>query len=165
MEIKKREVIASIVIIAIMLIIGFSISNSIRQNLLEKYHEYDTAIHIDKEELFRYGMRTSIGHAFAYGELTTLDPVTFPEIQGQYSYVKKEEQEYTRHTRTVTETYTDSDGKTKTRTRTEEYWTWDTMTIERLESGHQILVFWIFWILFTAVLVVGFYYLENRWLD
>ena len=241
MEIKKREVIASIVIIAIMLIIGFSISNSIRQNLLEKYHEYDTAIHIDKEELFRYGMRTSIGHAFAYGELTTLDPVTFPEIQGQYSYVKKEEQEYTRHTRTVTETYTDSDGKTKTRTRTEEYWTWDTMrterraatrieflnvefayeqipfpsshhittistgynrrnvyygtdtnfqgtiyttlkdntisetsfycnqtideTIERLESGHQILVFWIFWILFTAVLVVGFYYLENNWLD
>ena len=69
MEIKKREVIASIVIIAIMLIIGFSISNSIRQNLLEKYHEYDTAIHIDKEELFRYGMRTSIGHAFAYGVL------------------------------------------------------------------------------------------------
>lgn len=241
MEIKKREVIASIVIIAMMLIFGFSISNSIRQNLLEKYIEYDTAIHIDEEELFRYGMRTSIGNAFVYGKLGTLDPVTFPEIQGAYSYVEKEEQEYRMHTRTVTETYTDSNGKTKVRTKTETYWTWDTMrterqastrieflnvefaygqipfpssnyittidtgyhkrnvyygtgtdfqgtiytslkentisetsfycnqtideTIERLESGGQILAFWIFWILLTAVLVVGFYYLENKWLD
>lgn len=241
MEIKKREVIASIVIVAIMLILGFSISNSIRQNLLEKYHEYDTAIHVDEEELFRYGMRTNIGNAFVYGNLTTLDPVTFPEIQGAYSYVKKEEQEYRMHTRTVTETYTDSNGKTKTRTKTETYWTWDTMrterkastrieflnvefayeqipfpssnyittidtgyhrrnkyygtdtdfqgtiyttlkdntigetsfycnqtideTIEHLESGHQIVVFWVFWILLIIAAVVGFYYLENKWLD
>lgn len=38
-------------------------------------------------------------------------------------------------------------------------------TIESLESGMEIVIFWILWILLTAVIVVGFYYLDNRWLD
>ena len=83
MEIKKREVIFSVVIIAVMLIIGFTVSGKIRQGLLEEYQEYDTAVQIDSEELFRYGMRTDIGHAFVYGNLKTLDPVTFSEIEGE----------------------------------------------------------------------------------
>lgn len=241
MEIKKREVIFSVVIIAVMLIIGFTVSGKIRQGLLEEYQEYDTAVQIDSEELFRYGMRTDIGHAFVYGNLKTLDPVTFSEIEGEYSYIKKEEQEYRRHSRTVTETYRDSKGNTHTKTKTEYYWTWDTMntekktatrisflnvefvyekipfpsshqittlntgyhkrnvyygtetefqgtiftnlnedtisetsfyqnqtiteTIECLESGYQLMMFWIIWIILTALIVVGFYYLENRWLD
>ena len=241
MEIKKREVIFSVVIIAVMLIIGFTVSGKIRQGLLEEYQEYDTAVQIDSEELFRYGMRTDIGHAFVYGNLKTLDPVTFSEIEGEYSYIKKEEQEYRLHSRIVTETYRDSKGNTHTRTKTEYYWTWDTMntekktatrisflnvefvyekipfpsshqittlntgyhkrnvyygtetefqgtiftnlnedtisetsfyqnqtiteTIECLESGYQLRMFWIIWIILTALIVVGFYYLENRWLD
>lgn len=241
MEVKRREVIFSVVIIAIMLIIGFAISGRIRQGLLEKYQEYDTAVQIDSEELFRYGIKTDIGKAFVYGDLKALDPVNFPEIEGEYSYIKKEEQEYRRHSRTVTETYRDSNGNTHTRTKIEYYWTWDTMrtekktatkiaflnvefayekipfpsshqittlstgyhkrnvyygtetefqgtifttlkentisetsfynnqtiteTIENLESGYQLVIFWIIWILVTALIVVGFYYLENRWLD
>lgn len=241
MEVKKREVIFSIIIIAIMTIIGFSISEVIQRDLLEKYFIYDSAVKIDSEELFRYGMKTSIGNTFVHGELKALDSVTFPEIEGEYSYVKKEEQEYRKHYRTVTKTYTDSKGKTHTKTEMEEYWTWDTMrtekktstrisflnvefeyekipfpashhvqtintgyhkrnvyygtdtvfqgtiftvlkedtinetsfyqnktieeTIESLESGHQILIFWILWIILTCLLVVGFCYMENNWLD
>ena len=240
MEITKREIIASVVIIGLMLSIGFMISESMQQSLLEQYQVYDTAVQIDSEELFRYGMKTDIGHAFVYGDLKTVDPVTFSEIDGQYSYIKKEEQEYRRHSRTVTRTYTDSNGNTKTKTEIEYYWTWDTMrtetktstkisflnvefeysklpfpssnyittldtgyhkrnvyygtgiqfkgtifstlkgntinqtsfyeektiseTIEDLESGYEIILFWIIWIILTAALVVGFYYFENRWL-
>lgn len=241
MEIKRREVIFSIVIIAVLLIVGFTISGRIRQNLLEKYQEYDSAIKIDKEELFLYGMRTNIGNSFVYGELKAVDSVTFSEIDGEYSYVKKEEQEYRRHSRTVTETYKDGNGKSHTRTKTEDYWTWDTMrtvekhatritflnvefayekipfpssnylvtvstgfhkrnqyygtgmnfqgtiytslkdetihqtsfyqdltmdeTLEYLESGHELIWFWVLWIILIVVVVVVFYYLENRWLD
>lgn len=241
MTITKREIISSVVIIAIMVIIGFVINESIQQSLLEKYQIYDTAVQIESEELFRYGMKTSIGHAFAYGNLKTIDPVTFPEIGGAFSYIKKEEQEYTKHSRTVTKTYTDSKGNTKTKTEIEHYWTWDTMrtetkkatkisflnvefsyskipfpsssqiatldtgyhkrnvyygskaeyegtiftilekdtirktsfyenltiekTIEHLESGYELVVFWILWILLMIILVIGFYYLENRWLE
>lgn len=240
MEITKREIIASVVIIGLMLSIGFMISESIQQSLLEQYQVYDTAVQIGTEDLFRYGMETDIGHAFVYGELKAIDPVTFPEIGGNYSYIKKEEQKYTRHTRTVTKTYRDSKGNTKTKTEIEHYWTWDTLrterkfstkisfldvefeyskipfpsssyvktlntgyhrrnvyygtgtqfkgtifstlkgntineasfyedktiseTIEDLEKGYEIIIFWIFWIMLTAGLVVGFYYLKNRWL-
>lgn len=242
MEIKKREIIASVVIVALMLIIGFTISEKIRQSLLEDYQVYDTAAQIDDDkELFEYGMKTNVGYAFVYGELKTLDPVSYPEVSGKYSYIKKEEQEYRRHSRTVTKTYTDSKGKTHTKTEIEYYWTWDTMrtesktatkisfidvefayekipfpsshqietvntgyhkrnvyygtetdfqgtlftslkentinntkfyknqiiaeTIENLETGVEIVIFWILWILLIIGLVIGFYYLENKWLD
>ncbi|MCI8383779.1 MAG: hypothetical protein HFJ33_02780 [Clostridia bacterium] len=242
MEIKKREVIASVVIVALMLIIGFAISEKIRQRLLEDYQVYDTATQIDDDkELFEYGMKTNVGYAFVYGELKTLDPVSYPEVSGKYSYIKKEEQEYRRHSRKVTRTYTDSKGKTHTKTEIEYYWTWDTMrtesktankisfldiefayekipfpsshqleivktgyhkrnvyygtetefrgtiftslkentinntkfyksqtiaeTIEALETGTEIVIFWILWILLIIGLVIGFYYLENKWLD
>ena len=51
MEIKKREVIASVVIISLMLVIGFAINEKIRQSLLENYQIYDTAVRIDDKEL------------------------------------------------------------------------------------------------------------------
>lgn len=242
MEIKKREVIASVVIVALMLIIGFAISEKIRQGLLEDYQVYDTSAQIDDDkELFEYGMETNIGYAFVYGELKTLDPVSYPEISGEYSYIKKEEQKYQKHYRYVEKEYKDSKGKKHTRKEEEEYWTWDTMrtdsktatkisfldvefayekipfpsshqinivktgyhkrnvyygtgtnfqgtiftslkdntinetkfyknqtiaeTIENLETGIEIVIFWIFWILLTIGLVIGFYYLENKWLD
>lgn len=242
MEIKKREVIASVVIVALMLIIGFAISEKIRQSLLEDYQVYDTAAQIDDDkELFEYGMKTNVGYAFVYGKLKALDTVSYPEVSGKYSYIRKEEQEYRLHSRTVTKTYTDSNGKTQTKTEIEYYWTWDTMktesktstkisfldveftyekipfpsshqikivdtgyhrrnvyyatetdfqgtiftslkentinntnfyknqtiaeTIENLETGTEIVIFWILWIFLIIGLVIGFYYLENKWLD
>ena len=38
-------------------------------------------------------------------------------------------------------------------------------TIESLESEWQIIVFWIFWILLIGGLVVGFYVIDNKWLE
>lgn len=241
MEITKREVIASVAIISFMFILGFAISEKIQLNLLESYQIYDTAAQIDSKELFEYGMKTNLGYAFVYGNLETLDPVSYSEVFGEYSYIKKEEQEYREHSRTVTKTYTDSEGRTQTKVEIEYYWTWDTMrtesksatkisflgvefayekipfpsshqieiidtgyhkrnvyyatdtsfqgtlftslkentindtkfyqnrtiveTIEHLETGSEIVAFWILWIFLTIGFVIGFYYLENRWLD
>lgn len=117
-----REILVSIVIVGLMLSFGFIISNNINNSLLEKYHEYDTALQINNDkDLFEYGMRTDVGNAFVYGNLICLDPVTYSEVEGQYSYIKKVKERYTEHTKT--ETYTDSDGKTHTRIVT--YWEWD----------------------------------------
>lgn len=241
MEIKKREIIFSVTIVAFMLIIGFSISGKIRQSLIESYQKYDTAVKINDKEQFQYGMSTHIGNAFVYGDLKAIDYVNFQEVGGEYSYIKKEEQKYTRHSRTVTKTYRDSNGNTRTKTEIEYYWTWDTIrtekkhsnkiaflgvefdyakipfppakqikilktgyhrrnvyyatgtefqgtifttlkedtigetsfynnqtideTIEDLEKGYEIVIFWVVWLVLTVAVVIGFYYLENRWLD
>lgn len=126
MEVTKREIIFSIVIICVMLVIGIIFSGMINDYLMEMYQEYNTALQIDNDvELFQYGMRTNIGNAFVYGELAAVDPVSTPKIEGLYGSITKETQKYTKHTRVVTERV---NGKTKSKTKT--YWTWDTIKTE-----------------------------------
>lgn len=38
-------------------------------------------------------------------------------------------------------------------------------TVELLESGSGLVIFWIFWIVLTGACVYGFYYIDNRWLE
>ena len=128
-EITKREVLASISIIAIMLLIGFLISGKISDWQMDKNEAYNKAVKIDSSEMFEYGMRTNIGNAFVYGTLEAVDTVTYPEIDGKYMHVEKIEEHYTMHTRTVTTTV---NGHTQTRVET--YWTWDVVDTEELTS-------------------------------
>lgn len=128
-KITKREIIASISIIAVMLLIGFLISGKISEANIDRNEVYNKAIKIESTDLFEYGMRTNVGNAFIYGDLEAVDTVTYPEIDGEYMYVEKIKERYTMHTRTVT--YTDSNGKTKTRTET--YWSWDRVDYEDLK--------------------------------
>lgn len=236
-EITKRELLASVSIIAIMLLIGVLISGKISEAQLDANEKYNKAIKIDTLDLFEYGMRTNVGYAFVYGDLKAVDTVSYPEINGEYMYIEKIEEHYNMHTRTVTTT----DSKGKTHTRTETYWSWDyagseeqrcseitflghifpsnkvkfpsaeyidtikesshvrhkyygvdteyigtiftdlrsntianntpfyvNMTIEQttkhLETGSDVIFFWIFWIILTGFCVYGFYYADNNWL-
>lgn len=123
-EITKREIIASISIVAIMLLIGLLISSKISESIADKNEKYNKAIKIDSAELFRYGVDTNIGNAFVYGKLKAVDTVTYTEIGGDYMYVEKVKERYTMHTRQVA--HTRVVGKTtQTYYTTETYWTWD----------------------------------------
>ena len=120
-KITKREILVSIIIVSIMLLLGIIIHGSINDKLMLEYQKYNTALQIENDsDLFAYGMKTNIGNAFVYGDLKAVDTVTYPEIDGEYLYVEKVKERYTRHTRTVTTTV---NGKNQTRTET--YWTWD----------------------------------------
>ena len=72
MEITKREVIASITIIAVMMILGFVIAGKIDAYQIRKNSEYYKAIQITDPDQFRYCMDTSVGNAFVYGKLTLM---------------------------------------------------------------------------------------------
>lgn len=237
MEITKREVITSVIIIAVMLTIGFVISDKISDYQNNQNAKYQKAVQIQDAELFQYGMDTSVGNAFVYGKLKAIDTVTFDDIDGEFMHIEKVKEKYTMHTRTVTYKV----GKT-TKTRVETYWTWDYAgseektseevmfcgakfktgkidipedeyldmqkesshirykyygidvehkgtiftkldkgtisdgspfyegktikeTIETLTSGGAETIFWIIWIILTACVTFGFYYLDNRWLN
>lgn len=124
MEITLREVIASITILAIMLIIGIIIGDKINDAHYDKIAVYNKALKVKDEELFRYAMNTNVGNAFVEGEFKALDTVSYDEIDGEYMYVEKVKERHTQHTRTVTKTRT-VNGKPRTYTTTETYWTWD----------------------------------------
>lgn len=240
--ITKREIILSISIVCILFLIGLWISNGIYNRQQDRNEIYNKAMKIEDQSMFEYGMKTSVGNAFVYGDLKAVDTVTYPEIGGKYMYVIKEKEKYTKHTRTVTKTRTNSDGETETYTEIEEYWTWDLIdsdskickeinfcgvtfdsnkisfpgayyietiqesyyirykyygtgtkftgtiftclkdktitdhtdfyngktideTIEYLESGAGLVIFWVFWTIFMIAAVIVFYYFDNRWLE
>ena len=136
MKLTKREIIASISIVAILLIFGCIISGKISESIMDKNVMYNKALKIDSQEIFEYGMKTSVGNAFVYGDLEILDSVTYPEIGGEYSYIEKIREEYTMHTRTVTRT----DSKGNTYTEIEIYWTWDEVGKESIKSQKVIFL-------------------------
>ena len=88
-EITAREIIASISIIAIMLLFGVLIHGKISEHQMDINEIYNKAVKIENGDLFQYGMDTNIGNAFVYGELKAVDTVTYPEIGGEYMYVEK----------------------------------------------------------------------------
>ena len=238
MEITKREVILSIAIVAIMLILGFVISDKITTHQDEKNAEFQKAVQIDDTELFEYGMKTNVGNAFVYGDLKAVDTVSYPDLKDEYMYIKRVKERYTMHTRTVT--HRTSSGSTYTTTET--YWTWDVVdsesksckkisfcgvefdsnkirfpgsnyidtvkqsshvryqyygvdkehkgtvytslkdetisdkskfyantnikeALERSTSDVPIMIFWIIWSMLSIAVVIGFYYIDNKWLE
>ena len=131
-EITKREIIASISIIAVMILIGVLISEKISEHQMDKNEVYNKAVKIESTDLFQYGMDTNVGNAFVYGDLKAIDTVTYPEIGGEYMYVEKVKERYTKHTRQVSHTKT-VNGKTQTYYTTETYWTWDRVGSEDIK--------------------------------
>lgn len=131
-SITKREILASVTIIAVLLVIGVLISSKISEHQMDKNEVYNKAVKIESADQFEYGMKTNVGNAFVFGDLEAIDTVTYPEIGGEYMYVEKVKERYTKHTRTVT--YTTGSGKARqTHTRVETYWTWDIVDSENIK--------------------------------
>ena len=61
-EITKREILASISIIAVMLLIGFLISSKISESQTDKNEIYNKAVKLESTNLFQYGMDLSLIH-------------------------------------------------------------------------------------------------------
>lgn len=131
-EITKREILASFSIIAVMILIGLLISTKITEHELDQNEKYNKAVKIDSQEMFQYGLDTNAGNAFVYGDLEAVDTVTYPEIAGEYMYIEKVKERYTKHTRKVAHTRT-VNGKSQTYYTTETYWTWDKVGSEDIK--------------------------------
>ena len=61
-EITKREILASISIIAVMILIGVLISTKISEHQMDQNEIYNKAVKIESQDLFQYGM-DKIGRA------------------------------------------------------------------------------------------------------
>lgn len=131
-DLTVRELLFSIVIVLVMLTAGFFLSEKIASSNDEANQEYYQAMRInDDAELFQYGMRTNVGNAFVSGTLEAVGPVSYPDINGEYAYVEKVKEEYTKKTRRVKKEKT-VDGEKVTYYVTETYWEWDVVDRESL---------------------------------
>jgi hypothetical protein len=130
LKITKREIIASVSLVALLLIIGLNIAGGIEEKYYDQQAIYNKAVKVENTDVFTYSMKTNVGNAFVYGDLKAVDTVSYDEVDGEYMYIEKVKERYTMHTRTVTTTV---NGKTQTRTET--YWTWDVVGRESKKSA------------------------------
>ena len=104
MEVTKREVLFSSIIVLVMIAVGVLISGAIEERIQTETERYTTAVGIVDAGQFRYGMNTNFGNALVFETLQAKEPVSFPELGGEYMIVRKVKERYTRHTRIVTTT-------------------------------------------------------------
>ena len=121
MEITKREILASVTILAIMVGIGVWLSAPILSKATERYLAVASSVVANTDDEFDYISRTNAGRFLANGTLSAIDTVRLEELPGVYSSVKKAKEEYRLHT----EVYTTTDGKGHTTTHTRTYHSWD----------------------------------------
>lgn len=126
MEITKREILFGTIILSIMLGIGIWLSNPIISNVTERASRVVSAVQVKDSAKFDYIRRTNVGDFLAEGTLFVKDPVSIPDISGQYGEIRKNTEEYRMHTRVVTTT----DGKGHTHSHTETYYSWDVVKRE-----------------------------------
>lgn len=129
-KVTKREIMVTIAITLILIGLGFLISSSIRNGIYESNEKYHKSLKIDKDiNMFQYAIKTNIGYVMAYGTVNGVNGVSYEDVGGNYFYIKKVKEKYTRHTRQVAHTRTVSDGKGGTKTETyyttEVYYEWD----------------------------------------
>lgn len=129
-KVTKREILFSTLIVAIMVGLGIWLSNPILSSVREKELEIASSVQVDSPEKFDYIRRTDAGNFLAEGVLEAVDPVSIPDIAGEYMFINKIKERYTMHTRTVTTT----DSKGHTHTRVETYWTWDQVSTDRFAA-------------------------------
>lgn len=134
--ITKREILVSVIIVLVLITIGLFISNAIENNINENNEKYYKSLKItDDNGKFKYAIDTNIGYVLAKGKVKAVDGVSIEDIKGTYFKIKKEREEYTRHTREVTKTKV-VNGNTVTYTETEVYYTWDYAGEEVFHSNY-----------------------------
>ena len=66
-EVTKREILACVSIIAVMLMLGVWIAGGISDACADRNEVYNKAVKLETADMFEYGMRTNVGNAFVYG--------------------------------------------------------------------------------------------------
>lgn len=134
-EVQKREIALSVAIFFIMLAIGIMISGKIEDGAADHNAELNKAMHIENIKDFHYNRTIGAGPAFAYFEMKTLSPQSIPEVEGEYLYIERHTEVYTRHIRQVP--VYNSKGEFS-HFRTEVYYTWD-WAESKIHIGDKVL--------------------------
>lgn len=120
-KITKREILFSTIIICVMIGFGVWISNPILKAASESALKTVSSVTVNDSNKFDYIARTNVGDFLAEGTMYTMQPVSLPELSGNYMKIKKVKERYTMHV----QHYTTSDGKGHVHHHTRTYWSWD----------------------------------------
>ena len=123
-NISPKEILISVIFFLVALALAIFINPFIKDSMLDDVRTYQNALQVDEDaNLYQYAKTTQVGNVLAFGKMKAIYPVMLPELSGQYGFVEKVTEIYTRKTRQVCNSH-DSDGNC-TSYRTEVYYEWD----------------------------------------
>ena len=117
--------------------LGLNISSEIEENQEMKKEQYENAARIETTKQFAKAIKDGIGYAFVYGELAAVNPITYPELEGEYLEIKKAKERYVKHVETIVDKGTDG---SITGCHTETTHRWETENVERKKCENVTLL-------------------------
>lgn len=137
-DISVKEVLIAIIVLAISMTIAIFSYQPIQEKLMQNNILYQQSLKIDNDEnIFLYSKKTNVGNVLSYGLLSTLDPQSIEEINGQYSIIYRQKQKYTMHIKMVNKC--DSNGE-NCHLEPVTYYEWDDVShIEKRSSSYEYL--------------------------
>ena len=98
MTITKREILIGIIVSIFFIVSGLFISNYIGVKQGEVAEKYYKALKIDNDvKMFDYNIKTNGGNTLTYGNGIVVDPVSVPELNGEYAVIVKYTERYEKH--------------------------------------------------------------------
>ena len=85
------------IVLGFLLVMGAGATGYALHHANEYNRQFDNAYEIQNED----DLKHSSGNSFIYGELKAVDTVSLPEISGEYMYLKKIKQVYTKHKKLI----------------------------------------------------------------
>lgn len=124
-NISPKEFLISIIVVLVALSIAIFINPFIKDKMLDDVRTYQKALQVENDaSMFQYAKQTQVGNVFAFGEMSSVTPMSIPELVNPYSIIEKVTERYTQHQRYVCDSH-DKDGNC-TSGHYETYYTWDT---------------------------------------
>ena len=125
-----------IIIFSFLVFCGFLIYRKIYKNYLNQQKVYKQSKKIvDKKSLLK-AIKENVGYSFVYGKVETLDPVSFKELKGEYSYIQRHYEVRNLHLNTISKPVVIGKIISVT-TETIPSYNWDTVSVDKVVSEKQ----------------------------
>lgn len=109
------------------------ISEAINEYEMHTSEKYAKAIPIEDKIAFDYAILTSPGYGLSVCAIKAVNPVSIPELDGEYIRIEVVTEHYVQKTRMKTITKV-INGKSITESIPETYWTWETVSQDSITS-------------------------------
>lgn len=117
-----------------------TLSNYIVDSINTNNEYLNNLIRVTDSETLNYCKNSKVEQFLIHGIAKANEPVSLPELNGQYSYIEKVKYKYESHIETYTVTISDGNGKSHVETRIRTVWDWERKDSETYSTNNVILL-------------------------
>lgn len=133
-----KTIARTLLVTVVVLILSFlfiNIANNVADNINNEYERLNNMIKVTNQDVLDYCINSKQNEFLIRNKAISINPVSLPELKGNFSAIIKTKYKYESHIETYTTTYTDSNGHTHTQTHTKTVWDWERKGSEKFKAS------------------------------